>query len=257
LPFSSEEIAPMNQTCLFYRRDRARRGWQALPLALGVLMLTLGTPAIAQERMLNTLTVTGQGTETIPTTTTRVQLGVEVQGETASQVQQEVARRSSAVVEFLRSQNVEKLQTTGVRLNPRYNYDGDTPQITGYSGSNTVSFEVPTERAGALIDEAIEVGATRIDSVSFTAADAAIETAQQQALREATQDAQRQAETVLSALNLTRKAIVSVQINGATPPPPIPVPRLESRAASLDRAETPIVGGEQEVQASVTLEISY
>jgi hypothetical protein len=120
-----------------------------------------------------------------------------------------------------------------------------------------VSFEVPTERAGALIDEAIEVGATRIDSVSFTAADAAIETAQQQALREATQDAQRQAETVLSALNLTRKAIVSVQINGATPPPPIPVPRLESRAASLDRAETPIVGGEQEVQASVTLEISY
>jgi uncharacterized protein YggE len=100
------------------------------------------------------------------------------------------------------------------------------------------------------------VGATRIDGVSFTASDEAIASAQKQALREATQDAQQQADAVLNTLNLTRKDIVSIQLNGATPLSPMPVftgkDVLESRLAT-----SPIIGGEQEVQASVTLQISY
>ncbi len=65
-----------------------------------------------------TLTVSGKGKITIPTTLTQVRLGVEVQGKTAQEVQQQVAKRSQAVVELLKSRQVEKLETTGISLNP-------------------------------------------------------------------------------------------------------------------------------------------
>lgn len=253
----------MNQTFLSRDTDRVgqrgrRQGLrptQVIFFALGLLSLTLTNPAVAQEKLMRTLTVTGRGVESISTTKAQVQLGVEVQGKTATSVQQEVQERSSTVVELLRSRNVEKLQTTGIRLNPIYSYENNVQRLTGYSASNTVSFRIPTEQAGKLLDDAVNAGATRIDSVSFTAADEALAAAQKQALRQATQDAQQQADAVLSSLNLTRKDIVNIQINGSTPPPPMPF--LERAALASKAADTPVIGGEQEVQASVTLQMSY
>lgn len=253
----------MNQT--FLPRFCSRTSQQLLPclrstpaifFAVGLLSLTMTNSAMAQEKLLRTLTVTGRGVERIPTTATQVQLGVEIQGQSATGVQQEVANRASAVVELLRSRKVEKLQTTGIRLNPIYSYENNVQRLTAYSATNTVSFRTSTEQAGKLLDESIKAGATRIEGVSFTASDSAIATAQKQALRQATQDAQQQADAVLSALNLTRKDIVNIQINGATPPPPMPLLERTSNI-SQKAADTPIISGEQEVQASVTLQISY
>jgi uncharacterized protein len=229
-----------------------------LPLLMGVLSLSMTNPAFAEaERMLRTLTVTGMGTESIPTTLSQVQLGVEVTGKTAEEVQAAAAQRSSAVVELLRSRSVTKLQTTGIYLSPTYDYNNGQQKLTGYTATNSVSFRLPTEQAGTLLDDAVKAGATRIDSVSFVADDSAISTAQKQAIREATQDAQDQAEAALSALGLQRKEVVSVQVNGAAPPTPIFAEAARASMAADSAAPTPVVGGEQEVQASVTLQISY
>ena len=249
----------MNQTYLSHYCHRVGNRWSTVSVLVGLLTLTLTNAVFAQEKLLRTLTVTGRGIESIPTTKTRVQLGVEVQGKTATEVQQEAARRSSAVVELLRSRNVEKLETTGIRLNPIYSYENNVQRLTSYSATNTVSFRTSTEQAGKLLDDAVQAGATRIDSVSFTASDDAIAAAQKQALREATQDAQSQADAVLSTLNLTRKDIVSIQVNGATPLQLMPVDlRYGGGIRSADGvSQTPILGGEQQVQASVTLQMSY
>ncbi len=230
---------------------------RVIALALSLLTLSFANPALAQEKLQRTLTVSGRGVEMIPTTLTQVRLGVEFQGKTAQEVQQEVARRSSAVVALLRARNVEKLQTTGITLNPIYSYNNNVQRLTGYSATNVVSFSLNTEQTGTLLDEAVKAGATRIDGINFTASDPAIAAAQQQALREATQDAQQQANTVLSVLNLTPKEVVSIQLNSASPPqPPQPLYR-QAASASADSASTPIIGGEQQVEASVTLQISY
>jgi len=226
----------------------------ALCLTLTLVSFAGLDPAVAQEQRLRTLTVTGRGIEAIPTTQTQVRLGVEVQGKTAAEVQQEAARRSSAVVELLRSRQVEKLQTSGISLNPTYN--NNQRQITGYTATNTVTFRINTQSAGTLLDDAVKVGATRIDGVSFVATESAIEQAQKQALKKATQDAQSQADEVLSALNFKRGEILSIQLNGASAPPPV-YRQIEDRSANVSFATTPVVGGEQEIQASVTLQISY
>lgn len=217
--------------------------------------LTFAPEAQAQEQLLRTLTVTGQGTEKIPTSLTSVRLGVEVQGENAQTVQEEVARRSSAVVEFLRSRNVDQLETTGIRLQPNYEYNDGNRRLRGYIGTNNVSFQLPTEQAGEVMDAAVQAGASRIDGISFTATDSAIAAAQEVALRKATQDAQRQANVVLESLNLTRRDIVQISINGANTPTPPPI--AFAREADQAAPSSPVIGGEQEVRASVTLQIRY
>ena len=226
--------------------------------AVGIVSLATVMPATAQEVGMRVLTVTGVGKEYIETTRTRVDLGVEVQGETADSVQQDVAQRSSSVVDLLRDRNVEKLQTTGIRLNPQYNYDrGGQGKISGYIGINTVSFEMPTEDVGTLLDDAVAAGATQIQGVSFIASDEAMAAAREVALRAATEDAQSQSNAVLSALNLGAEEIIGIQINGASAPIPILVPqqaRIEEASAAFD---TPVLGGEQTVEATVTLQIRY
>ena len=213
-------------------------------------------PVMTQEPVLRTLTVTGQGIERIPTTLTQVRLGVEIQGKTATEVQQEVAKRTSAVVDFLGDRQVERLQTTGIRLQPNYQFNNNERRLVGYIGTNTVSFRLQTEQVGELLDQAVKAGATRIDGVSFTATEEAISTAQKDALRQATIDARQQGDAVLGALNFKAKEIVSIQVNGANAPQPRMI-QAEGRLRSAATESTPVIGGEQTVRASVTLQISY
>ncbi|WP_414567645.1 SIMPL domain-containing protein [Nostoc sp. CCY 9925] len=233
--------------------------WKILSLTL-LLCTTFTLPALAQEKekLWRTLTVNGRGTQEIPTTIAQVSLGVEIQGKTAQEVQQEAARRSSAVVTFLKNQNVEKLQTTGIRLNPVYSYNNNVQRITGYAANNTVSFRIPIDQTGKLLDGAVKAGATQIDGISFVANDEAITRAQNDALAEATQNARQQANAVFSTLGLAPKEVVSIQVNNATPPPqPVLVRSGNLKLENAADVSTPVVGGEQEVEASVTLQISY
>ena len=231
-------------------------GWTLLtPVAL--LADPITAPALAQEPVLRVLTVTGQGREHIPTTLAQATLGVEVQGRTAEAVQAEVAARSDRLVGYLRSQNVAELETVGIHLNPQYDYRDGQARIVGYVGTNTVSFQLPTAAMGEVLDGAIAAGASQIQGVQFVATDTALAAARQQALIAATADAQAQANAVLSYLNLGPQEIISIQINGANGAIPVPLP-ADARLASAEAAvSTPVIGGDQTVVATVTLQIRY
>ncbi|WP_107667184.1 SIMPL domain-containing protein [Cyanothece sp. BG0011] len=223
-----------------------------------VINIPFMTPVMAQEQVLRTLTVTGKGTVRIPTSLTDVSLGVEIQGKTAAEVQQNVAQRTSSLVDFLRSRQVERLETTGIRLQPNYQYDNNQRRLVGYLGTNIVSFRVKTEEVGSLLDDAVKAGATRIDRVSFSATETAISEAQKEALKLATSDAQAQAEAVLSTLNFQSQEIISISINGANEPQPLVRQTPENfRTASAVADSTPVIGGEQTIEAMVTLQMRY
>lgn len=228
----------------------------------GCLSLMVAVNSVmAEPKLAKTLTVTGNGMKTIETTIAEVQLGVEIQGKTATEVQQEVAQRTSAVVDILRAKGVQQLKTTGVQLNPTYNYDqanqnNGQPVLTGYIGTNTVNFSISTEQVGILLDETVKAGASRIDGISFRATPEAIFTAKKEALRKASINAQEQADIVLDTLNLTSKEIIKIEVDEAR----VEEPQYAARdQASLAEAKmsTPVVGGEQTVEASVTLQITY
>lgn len=217
------------------------------------LAQSLSQTLTAPER---TILVTGRGIESIPTTLSQVNLGVLVEADTAEAAQQQAARQSTAVVEYLRSQNVEKLATAGISLSPRYDNRGSRRVIIGYIARNTVTFRAPTETAGEIIDEAISAGATEINGVSFAADDSAIAAARTRALESATQDARAQAEAVLSALGFSSQEIVNIEIESLSAPPPNVQVRARAEAADL-AASTPVIGQEQTLSAQVTLRIRY
>jgi uncharacterized protein len=223
----------------------------SLPL---LLTLGLGTPGWTAER-LRTLSVTGRGTTAISATLAQIRLGVEVTAKSAPAAQKEAANRAARVLQALRQRRVDKLQTSNVTLSPIYRTDNNRQILTGYAASNSVSFRTATTQAGETIDEAVKAGATRVDSVSTVADDAAIDAAQSRAIQLAAADAKRQAQSILSALGLQQKEIIGIQVNDASRPTPIEADY--GRAAKTVAAPTEIVGGEQEVQANVTLQISY
>lgn len=204
------------------------------------------------------LEVTGQGEVTVATTLTQVQLGIQVQGKTAIEVQEEAAQRSTAVVDVLQNLGAQEIQTTSIQLNPVYSYKDDTQTLTGFEGLNTLQFEVPTEQAGAAIDAAIQVGATVVQDISFTASDEALQQARLQVLGEAVKDAQAQAEAVFSTLQLTPGEIINIDINSADNPSPSPLEfDVAANRAFATGATTPIIGGPQTIEASVSLDFLY
>jgi uncharacterized protein YggE len=233
---------------------------KTLGLSLAVAMLCLGSSsrAIAQmdSSLLRTITVTGQGDEAIATTISQVSLGVEVRGKTAEEVQSEIATRSQKLVTFLKSKKVDQLTTTGVYLQPEYNYDDGTQRLTGYIATNSVSFEVPIAAAGSIMDEAVKEGATRIDGVYFWAEDDALAAAEKIALAEAARDAKTQADAVLAALGLTAQDVVQIQVNGSQPID-TPYVKADSLAIAASAGNSAVEGGEQTVNAMVTLTIRY
>jgi uncharacterized protein len=227
------------------------------------LVLWMGiTPSVSQERKTaRTITATGKGIVTIPTTLSQIRLAIEVAGKTPASAQQAAARRSTQVINYLKTQQIDKLQTTGINLNPTYIYpNGRNPEITGYTATNSISFRATNDRAGAILDAAVKNGATRIDEVNFVASEQAIATAQIQALKQAAQDAKIQADAVLESLSLKRKEVIGIQITSTSTPAPV---RMQSQAMKSrapqgrDEADTPVVGGEQLVEAAVTLDIGY
>ena len=203
------------------------------------------------------LEVTGRGEVSVPTELAQIQLGVEVEKATATEVQEEVAQISTALIEQLEISGAQELQTTGISLNPVFSFDevGLQSRLIGFRGLNTFEFEIPTEQAGAAIDAAVQAGANLVENISFIPLETDLQEARLEAIRLAVQDAQIQANEVFSVLELTPGEIVDIDVRGAgTSSPVMPI-------FSFDQAEfastTPILGGPQTIEATVELDILF
>ena len=220
----------------------------------GELLIADVTPT--QTDTSRILEVTGKGTVSVDTDTAQIRVGIEVEGATAGEVQQEVAQSSSAVVERLNQLEVEELQTISIRLQPKFEFDDlGNSTVDGFTGRNVLQFEVSTEQAGETIDAAIQAGANLIQNIDFIASESELERARLSAIELAARDAQNIAIPLLDTLDLTPLEIVDIDIIEVGSPSPRPF-SAEFSIAAFD-ASTPIIGGSQEVVAEVALDINY
>jgi len=227
----------------------------AIPLILATVFNLTTIAKARAETPANTLTVTGRGDRGIPTTKARVRIEVEVEAKTAQEAQSEVARRSSAVITELKNLKVDKLQTTNISLNPKIVFEDNKQRQVGFTAQISMSFVTSNDRSGIAIDRAIAAGANRVIQITFSAEDEAIRAARNTALQDAVKNAQLQANAVLNSLNLKAQSIRTIQINGDSSPAFDNI--TNARLNSVSDSSTSIVGGEQRVEASVTLEITY
>ena len=233
--------------------------------SLVVALTTQGSYADEDNDDRRILTVSARSSVEIPTTHARITIMIEAREKTPKEAQSSIARRSNPVLAFLKAEEVEKLQTSGLSLTPIFERHPKRPetwssqsQIVGYSAQWTTSFEVTVERAGEIADAVVEKGADRISSFQLKATDEAVEAARTEALSRAAQQARDRGIAVLGSLGYEMEEIVRIHVNDTGPVRPMRAMRAEVMSMAADAPPpTAIEGGMQKIPGSVQLEIAY
>ncbi|MFZ1741272.1 MAG: SIMPL domain-containing protein [Pontixanthobacter sp.] len=105
-----------------------------------------------------------------------ISAGVTSEATTAVEAMQINANEMTAVIARIKALGIDEkdIQTSGISLNPRYDYDRDSQQqiFRGYSVSNRVSVILrKIERTGPVLDALVAAGATDIGGPSFSVND--------------------------------------------------------------------------------------
>ncbi len=183
--------------------------------------------------------------------------GVVTQALTASEALRQNAQKMNSVVAELKKRGIaaKDIQTSGINLNPQYNYnnrEGQPPQLTGYQASNNVTLKTrDLTKIGALLDALVAVGGNNISGPSFSIEnDTALKTlAREKALKTAA----AQADFYAKQTGFTRAKLVSITEGAIMNSGPRPM-MMEARAAG--KADfSPVEPGE--VGTAVTLTIQY
>jgi hypothetical protein len=227
-------------------------------LVLGVvvsvlLVLTGGTPAQAQERIVRQVTVIGNGEAVAIPDTAYVQIGVETEAPSAQDALAQNNAQVAAVIESIQGFGIPEtdIKTSSFSIYPRY--DRDARQVLGYVVRNMVQVTIRNlSQAGALLDQVVQLGANRVYGVYFSVDDPSV--VLDQARSEAMADARRKAEQ-LAALAGAQLGPVLVITENIGAPVDVPVVAAPDEIEAAPSREVPIEPGEQ--QYTVRLQVSF
>jgi uncharacterized protein len=193
------------------------------------------------------ITVTGVGTVEAVPDRAELSFGVTTEGATAKEASTANAERMTELIDALKAAGVrsEEIQTENVSVSPRHSPMGK--RLPGFVAENSVSVQVDSDRAGAIVDLAVENGATNASGPSFDVSDR--DALYRDALRAAVREAREKAEAIASAGGVSLGDVTRVVEDGSADSPVY----LEAPA----RAQaTPIEPGQEEIQATVTVTFS-
>jgi uncharacterized protein len=192
------------------------------------------------------ITVTAVGSVKAVPDRAELVFGVTTQGATANEASSANAARMRKLIDALKQAGVgtEDIRTQSVSVSPRHSLEGN--QLPGFTAENSVSVKVPSSRAGAIVDLAVENGATNTSGPSFDISDR--DALYRKALADAVEEARKKAEAIGAAGGVSVGDVTRV-VEGADTGSPV---FLE--AAARDKATTtPVEPGQEEVQATLTV----
>ena len=232
-------------------------------LFASVCMLQPVTMATADEvdAVVPVLTVRGDAQLDKPADELRIRVGVVTESDEATIALQENSRQMNDVIDALKKTGLtdNEYQTSQFQIQPMYTRrprQADAtwkPKIIGYRVSNSLNVKTKKlELAGKLIQAANEAGANSIDSISFGLADP--RTHRTEAIRVATANAIADATTLADAAGLRLVRVLSITLDQAAAPRPIPtMQRMSAGMAMAEAAPPPIQPGDVTVHANVTV----
>ena len=198
------------------------------------------------------ISVVGEGIVLAQPDVARITLGVEVFDPSLANAQAEAARRMDAVVARLKADGIAEndIRTVSYNVTPQYDQQGNqnAPVLRGYQVQNLV--EVRTTNVpgvGALLDDVVSSGATRVFGIGFEASN--VEALKTQARDQAMANARAKADQLArdGGVALGRPTLIQESdISGVTPQQ-ANVPR----AAAAPAATTPIQPGQLQISTTV------
>ena len=190
----------------------------------------------------DSIIVTGNGSVAAVPTTAVLSLGVDTRAASAKAALAANAKEMRLVIAAVKAAGGREVRTQSVSLSQVL---GQTGEPAGFAASNIVSATVDVDRAGAVIDAAVDAGANQVYGPTMSAADQG--KLYRQALKAAVADARLSAEALAAAAGRSLGKVTSVVESGGV----TPVPMFEKAAVS--DAGTPIEAGTQQTTASVTV----
>ena len=181
--------------------------------------------------------------------------GVTTEARTAVEAMQQNANEMTAVIARIRALGIdeEDIQTTGINLNARYDYDRNSQRqiFRGYQVSNRVSVKLrEIDETGRVLDALVAAGATDLSGPSFSIEndDEAKDLARERAVERAQQRAEAYAQMV--GYDEVRVLSISESIQGRGP-----VPQAQMRSITVEAAPvvTPVQPGQVSTGVSITI----
>lgn len=215
-------------------------------LLLGVAVAWPDSAVSGADQAEDGITVTAVGSVKAVPDRAELVFGVTTQGASADEATSANAARMRKVIDALKEAGVraEDIRTQSVSVSPRYSPEGK--QLSGFTAENSVSVKVASARAGAIVDLAVENGATNTSGPSFDVSDR--DALYRNALADAVKEARKKAEAIGSAGGVSVGDVTRVVEGGEAGPP------VFLEAATRDRAATtPVEPGQDEVQATLTV----
>jgi uncharacterized protein len=193
----------------------------------------------------DSITVNGVGTVEAVPNESEMSFGVETRRDTAKAAVAANADAMRAVINALRQAGAREIATQWVSVYPS---SDDTGQVNGYTASNSVSAVSDVADAPGVIDAAANAGANEISGPGLSSSNA--EALYRSALAKAVEGARLRAEALAKASGRSLGPITAIVEAGAQPSP------LYREAAAAADSATPIVPGEQETSATVSVTFS-
>ncbi len=185
----------------------------AFVVAGAMTLAFMGTTAFAGDIAQKTITVNGTGIVKVKPDTCDISFTVQTNSKTSNESQQENVKVTENVINSLKNMGIssENIITSGYSVYPEYNYNEETHKttITGYNTTNR--FTVTTkqiEKAGEIVQTAINAGATRSSGVSFYVEDT--NKYYGQALKSAVLNASNSGKYIAEALGVNITSVLSV-----------------------------------------------
>lgn len=215
--------------------------------------LMLGLPALA-ETVPATISVTGEGKVEIAPDMATLNLGVTTEADSAAAALKANSDGIAGALSRLKAAGIEDrdIQTSGLTLNPRYDYssDGSDPKITGYIAANMVTVRVRDLGVlGQTLDAVVTDGANTLGALGFGLQNP--DDTMDEARRRAVVDAARKAALYAEAAGVKLGRVVSVSDQGNYGGPQ-PMMMAEARFAK-DAGSVPVASGELTIGATVSV----
>ncbi len=198
------------------------------------------------------ISVSGEGVVTAQPNVAHLTLGVEVFNPSLSAAQADASSRMDAVIKKLHADGIADgdIRTVGFSINPQYdNRDNQNPTLRGYQIQNLVDVKSANVAGlGALVDDVVGAGATRVYGIRFEADNA--QQLKDQARDLALQNARIKAEQLARGTGVSLGAPILVEDNESGGVTPVRAAPAAAPAAAAAPA-TPIQPGELQIRSTI------
>ena len=183
----------------------------AVTVILAIFLLASTNRVLNTAATTNTVSFNGEGKVLAKPNIAVISLSIVTEAVTSKIAQDDNSKKSKAVTDFLKSQNIEEkdIKTTGYNIYPQYRYPQYyKPEIRGYQVNQTLEVKVrDLDKVSGILDGVVSAGVNQVNSLSFEIDDP--ESLKADARKKAIDDAKKKADELEDQLGVNLGKIVN------------------------------------------------